>query len=297
LNPGSQAWKACVLNQLDDDRHLDTSLNRKQQNKSIQPRAEEAVINTLIAIKANGIQEATCRQINYKLKELARHTDIFNPKAVKEYISEATNQITGEPLSQESRNKFAYAYSKFCEVHEIFWKRPYYKVDEITPLIPTTENVELIINNASQKYATIFTVLAETGAEGKELEKTDRDHIDTEQGIINITGTKGHGSGSYKLKKKTAEMLRIYLHKHPEKYPFPKSNIMGQVWRDTRKRTATKLCKPELNNIPLKNLSLDQIKDLISIMKKYPEQFGDFKDQRDQMLENLKKVELFLENA
>jgi len=65
---------------------------------------------------------------------------------------------------------------------------------------------------------------------------------------------KGYGSGSYKLKKKTAEMLRIYLHRHSEKYPFPKSNIMGQVWRDTRKRTANKLCKPELNKIPLKNL-------------------------------------------
>ncbi len=38
--------KACVLNQLDDDRHLDTSLNRKQQNKSIQSRAEEAITNT-----------------------------------------------------------------------------------------------------------------------------------------------------------------------------------------------------------------------------------------------------------
>jgi hypothetical protein len=49
-------------------------------------------------------------------------------------------------------------------------------------------------------------------------------------------------------------MLRIYTHKHPEKYPFPKSYMMGQVWRDTRERTATKLCKPELNKIPLKNL-------------------------------------------
>ena len=151
MNPGSQAWKACVLNQLDDDRHLDTSLNRKQQNKPISTKAEEAVINVLIAIKADGIREAACRQINYKLKELARNADIFNPKAVKEYISEATNQITGEPLSQETRNKFAYAYTKFCEVYEIFWKRPYYKVDEKTLLIPTTENVEMIISNASQK--------------------------------------------------------------------------------------------------------------------------------------------------
>jgi hypothetical protein len=46
-----------------------------------------------------------------------------------------------------------------------------------------------------------------------------------------------------------------------------------------------------------KDLSLEQIKDLISIMRKYPEQFGDFKDQRDQMLENLKKVELFLKDT
>ena len=74
LNPGSQAWKACVLNQLDDDRHLDTSLNRKQQNKPIPTQADEAVINTLIAMKANGIQEATCRQINCKLEELARNS-------------------------------------------------------------------------------------------------------------------------------------------------------------------------------------------------------------------------------
>ena len=103
LNPGSQAWKACVLNQLDDDRHLDTSLNRKQENKPISNKAEEAIINTLIAAKANGIREETCRQINYKLKELARNADIFQPEAVKKYISEATNQITGEALSQQTR--------------------------------------------------------------------------------------------------------------------------------------------------------------------------------------------------
>jgi hypothetical protein len=49
-------------------------------------------------------------------------------------------------------------------------------------------------------------------------------------------------------------MLRIYLHKNPQEHPFPRSVIMGQVWRDTRERAAKKLCKPELNNIPLKNL-------------------------------------------
>ena len=58
----------CVLNQLDDDRHLDTSLNPEQENKPIQPRVEEAIINVLMAIKAVGIREATCKHISYKLK-------------------------------------------------------------------------------------------------------------------------------------------------------------------------------------------------------------------------------------
>jgi hypothetical protein len=46
-----------------------------------------------------------------------------------------------------------------------------------------------------------------------------------------------------------------------------------------------------------KNLSFDQISDLISIMRKYPEQFGNFKEQRNQLLENLKRVESILKDA
>ena len=202
----------------------------------------------------DGQKPNTTRHTKYKLLELAAHVDIFNPEAVKNYIATAISEKTKQPFSDETKNKFAYAADKFYEKQGIQWKKPFYKVEEKTPIIPTTENVELIVNNASQKYATIFTILAETGAEGKELERTSRDDIDTEQGIISIRGCKGHASGSYKLKTKTAEMLRIYLYKNPQKYPFPKSEVMGQVWRDTRERTATKLCKPELNKIPLKNL-------------------------------------------
>ena len=46
-----------------------------------------------------------------------------------------------------------------------------------------------------------------------------------------------------------------------------------------------------------KDLSWEQIRDLISIMRKYPEQFGNFKEQREKILENIKKVETFLRDA
>jgi integrase len=255
LNPGSQAWRACVLNQTRRRPHSDTSLN--SLNTVINPIAtgtEETIVNTLIALRNDGIREATLRQISFKLKELARNCDITNPEAVKAYIATAKNQITREPLADETRNKFAYAYDKYCEKQQIIWKKPFYKVEEKTPLIPTTENVNAIINTASKRYAVIFKILAEIGAEGHELEKVSQSDIDAEQGLISIRGCKGHASGTYKLKTQTAEMLRIYLHKNPQENPFPRSVIMGQVWRDTRERASTKLCKHELNNIPLKNL-------------------------------------------
>jgi integrase len=99
----------------------------------------------------------------------------------------------------------------------------------------------------------VFTILAEIGCNPHELETVTQDDIDAEQGIIRIRGCKGHASAPYKLKQ-TAEMLKVYLNKHNEKNPFPNSKAMRQVWIDTRRRTAEKLAKPELDKIPCKNL-------------------------------------------
>jgi len=252
LNPGSPASQASVLIQPRLRAHSDTGLNT--QINPISLKTEETIINTLLALRGDGITETTLRQINYKLRELARNTNIVDPEAVKGYIATAKNQTTGEPLAEETRNKFAYAYDKYCEKQNIIWSKPFYKVEEKTPLIPTSENVNTIINNASKRYTVIFTILAETGAEGHELEKVTQADIDAEQGLISIRGCKGHASGTYKLKTRTAEMLRIYLHKNPQEHPFPTSEIMGDVWRQTRRRAATKLCKPELDKIILKSL-------------------------------------------
>jgi hypothetical protein len=40
------------------------------------------------------------------------------------------------------------------------------------PLIPITENIHKIISASPEKYATIFTILEETGLEGQELATT-----------------------------------------------------------------------------------------------------------------------------
>jgi integrase len=78
--------------------------------------------------------------------------------------------------------------------------------------------------------------------------------IDTEQGTISIIGCKGHTNGVYKLKSSTAEMLRIYIAKNQDTYPFPTGRAIGQAWIYFRKRASEKLCEPELLKIQLKNL-------------------------------------------
>jgi integrase len=200
------------------------------------------------------MKESTLKHMSYKLRELARNCDITNPESVKAYISTAVNQQTKEPLADETRNKFAYAYDKYCEKQNITWKKPFYRVEEKTPIIPTTENVNAIINSATTRYAVIFKILTETGAEGQELRNVTQSDVDPEQGLISIRGSKGHASGTYRLKTQTAEMLRIYLHKNPQEHPFPHPRIMGEVWRQTRRRASQKLCNPALAKIPLKNL-------------------------------------------
>jgi integrase len=252
FEPGSSAWQADVLTKLDYGRPRQSSFSNTI--KTIPTKTEENIINILIKLKGNGKSEGTIKTISYKLKQLARNCDLNNPDKVKQYIANAINQKTKKPLSNATKHKFTVAYDHYCKFIGIQWTKPTYKIAETTPLIPTTENVNAIINHASKKYITIFTILKETGFAPKELADTTRKDIDTEQGIIRVRGVKGHGSGTYKLKPHTAEMLRTYIHKHPKEHPFPNPHAMSQIWVDTRRRASKKLCKPELERIELRNL-------------------------------------------
>ena len=187
------------------------------------------------------------------------------PEQVKTYIANAK-------LSNASKTKLCQAYNKYAKTNAIQWEKPHYKWERKIPLIPTTENVNRIIATCGPDYATIFTILAETGLEAHELATTQRTEIDTERGIINATGCKGHNSRSFKLKDKTAEMLRQYLSRHPQQSPFPCSKYMGERWRKNRNQLAKKLNDTQLKTATMRNLrhrfatmKYDQTKDILLI--------------------------------
>jgi integrase len=219
-------------------------------------------------MKNSGLSEGTLATASQKLNQLGKHADLQNPQQILTHIANSK-------VSNSTKQKLANCYNYYCITNQISWKKPTYRWERKIPLIPTTENIYKIISASCKKYATPYTILEQTGVEGKELETVTRLDIDQEQGIINVQGCKGHNSRSFKLKQQTADMLRAYLHKYTGEHPFPDSKSMGAIWRRTRNRLANKLNQPQLRTIPLRDLrhhyatkTYEQTKDILLVMQK-----------------------------
>jgi hypothetical protein len=96
--------------------------------------------------------------------------------------------------------------------------------------------------------------MTKTAVEPEELHQTHRNQFEQTQAIISIKGLKGHGSANYKLKQPTAEMLREYLARYQQEYPFPQPKVMRKMWRQARTTASINHNDPSLKTIPMKNL-------------------------------------------
>jgi integrase len=240
---GSSVWTTINTPQLpaisDDTKKIPQITQPARRETEIRKAVEEA--------KLKGKTPNTQLNYYYRLKQLDKVADLMNPTEVK-------TAIAYSQLSCGSKRNYATAYDFFTKVHGLAWEKPKFKFTPSIPIIPTTKQVEAIINSATPRYAVVFMILKETGAEPEELHNTHRKQIDTQQGIISITGTKGHGSGNYRLQPQTVEMLREYLTKNPQECPFAQAKYIGEMWRYTRDKLANIMKQPELKKIPLKSL-------------------------------------------
>jgi len=221
----------------------------------------------LLKLKASGLQEGTLRNVSYLLGKLNKLCDISRPEQVKLTIAEMK-------VADSYKANIVKAYNYLCMLNQIEWKKPRYKPKVKVPLVPTTANVNKIISASTKKYATIFTILAETGLEAHELATITREDIDTEKGIMTAEGCKGHAPRSFKLKQATADMLRGYLARYTGKKPFPNSRWMSCVWTRTRNKLADKLQSQQLKQIKMRSLRnyagaqlYNKTKDPIRVMR------------------------------
>ncbi len=226
-----------------------------EQLKPIAAEIEQKIAYTLIKLKSSsGMTDETIRHIGNTLTQLAQKTNLNDPITTGIFIRDIKHPKTQQPMNNATKNKYANAYKKYCIENGIQWNKPYYKVPENTPLIPTPKQIQAIIDNASENYVTVLTIESEIGCSPKELHQVTQDKINKEKGEISITGVKGHGSKNYKLKQPTKDLLLRYLATHPEEHPFPKPHSQTVMFSKFRERASRKLNDPELLKIDLRNL-------------------------------------------
>ena len=178
------------------------------------------ILTVLVKLKNLGLSDNTLRSYKYRLERIAKHVDSDKPELVSRYIS----NVKGSNAYKES---FVKAYNHYARIYGLFRDKPRCKYERKIPRIPTKDSIEKIIARSSRKYATIFRLLAETGAMPHELHNTTLRDIALEKRTIAIQGPKGHSSRIFKLKPKTAAMLTTYLNEHGNKtLLFPNSKAM-----------------------------------------------------------------------
>ena len=152
LNPGPPAPQAGVI----------IRTRRRAHNTGLCYKYEPEIIKTLLTMQNNGLKQGTLRAVSYQLKYLDKNTDLTQPEEVKNFIA---------TMKQANSYKqcMVKAYNYFADVNGLDRLETHFKYQRKIPLIPSSENVRKIISASSKKYATIFTILDETGLEEQEL--------------------------------------------------------------------------------------------------------------------------------
>jgi len=237
LNPGSRTPQARILDQTGPRPH----------STGPGPLVKGNILKTLIKLKNSGKAESTIFSVSYRLSYLARYVSLEDPEEVKEFIAR-------KKCSNSYKNGLVKAYNYYVKINGLVWDKPKYKWERKIPRIPTTEAIGKVIARASKRYAVIFKILSETGAMPFELHNVNQRDIDLERGTISITGSKGHSSRIFKLKQETLAMLRSYLAKNTQQYPFPEAQWIGKMWRKFRNSLAEKIKDPTIRQIRLYDL-------------------------------------------
>ncbi len=82
----------------------------------------------------------------------------------------------------------------------MIWTRSRYKRERGLLEAPSIENVERIIARCSWRYATVFSLLRDTGAMPEELHRVKRRDINLDDVVINLPRCKYHKPRARKLK-------------------------------------------------------------------------------------------------
>ncbi len=198
-------------------------------------------------MKQDQLAESTIKPTARRLRHIAKFVDLDKPPAVTEFLA-----------NKKGKNSYidalAYAYLRYVKYNGLKWNIPKIKRTSQPPYVPTTEEITVLISDAGKKYSLILSILRDTGMRPIELERLKRNWLDLKRGTINVESAKYGNGRTLKLKDSTLAMLKKYLATKQFSLNdnlFPKTKTMRRVFISIRKRTATKLQRPELLKISM----------------------------------------------
>ncbi|MFA5364918.1 MAG: site-specific integrase [Candidatus Bathyarchaeia archaeon] len=221
-------------------------------NDGVQSNFKEEIFQVIWEIQKQGLSHYTIKNINKKLKVLAKNCDLNNPEQVRGYIAKLDKK-------DGYKRALCYAYNKYVEFHKLSWTKPIYYQPQRLPKIPLLQDINTIISNASKKLSTALSISRDTGLRPIELTNLTLKHLDLNKGII-YPETAKHGTPrALKIKKETLNMLNNYietknLNINDRIFGKWSANRYGALFRHCRNTTAKKLGKSSLKTIRLYDL-------------------------------------------
>lgn len=208
-----------------------------------------AILNILIQMKNKGRSDYTIRLVRVSLKHLNRHADLDNPDQVKQFIAQ-------KETTTAYKQKLCYAYNKYCQYYKIQWEQPIYKPEPKPVRLPTTEQLDTLINNNPRRTQKIkLTLSKETGLRPIELCRLKVKDVDLRQKLIYPITAKRGKPRTLKIINHLTRLLKRHIITHnlkPNDKVF-KGNATnyGRCYRRYRRILAKKLKRPDLNTIRL----------------------------------------------
>jgi integrase len=182
-----------------------------------------------------------------KIKHIAKTTDLNNPEAVLKYLQ-----------NKKGKNSYidalAESYNRYVKYNNLKWTRPKIKRTSQPPYVPSTEEITILISDAGKKYNMILSIFKDTGMRPIEMARMKMKWYEPKTGIINVESAKYGNGRKLKLKETTKQKLNEFIlcnNFSPNDHLFPSTKTMQRVLGHSRKRTAIKLKRPELQKICL----------------------------------------------
>jgi len=226
--------------------------HQPSQQNTAREAHKDKIFNVLWEMKKNGKAKATIDTVRKGLRFLTKHADLDKPETVKGFIAQLDRK-------DGYKKQLCFIYDNYVKVYNLQWTRPSYFVAQKLPKIPTEDNLNMLIANASKKLALAISISKDTGLRPIEVMNLTLKDVDIEKRYI-YPATAKHGSPRrLKLKQSTMDLLKAYLSKHDirlneQVFGIWTSTRYGDYFRDNRNRLAKKLSNPTLKGIRLYDL-------------------------------------------